>query len=433
MNDAAGTRGHDPIESLLRGTWTDPDGGGRVGVPVEAIVVERSLRGHEADLVAQRRLGRRVAVVCDPDSRRALGERIERALSGTFEVVPVTFPDAPRADLPAVATLRAASVGADALIAVGSGTINDVTKYAAAQDGKPYLVFGTAPSMNGYTSTNAAITVDGHKQTLPAVAPRGVYLDLEVLAAAPPRLIRAGIGDSLCRATAQADWRLSHLVRGTAYRDAPFALLADEEPGWMDRPEDLLRGDLDAMRALARTLVLSGLGMTICQGSYPASQGEHLIGHYIEMFAPAARPPSLHGEQVAVATLAMARLQQRMLAGPPPALHPTDVDEAALAQRFGDEVGRSCWRAFAPKALDDAAARDATAAIRAKWPAIVADVGQIAPDPARIESVLRRAGAPTAPSMIGVGDDFFATAVRNARFLRDRYTFLDLAGDARLL
>ena len=58
--------------------------------------------------------------------------------------------------------------GADALVAVGSGTINDLCKYAAAQDGKPYAVFATAPSMNGYTSKNAAITVDGHKKSLPA-------------------------------------------------------------------------------------------------------------------------------------------------------------------------------------------------------------------------------------------------------------------------
>src|SRR6185295_9183520 len=126
-----------------------------------------------------------------------------------------------------------------------------------------YVVFATAPSMNGYTSMNAAITIDGHKKTLPAAAPLGVFMDLEVLAAAPPRMIRAGLGDSLCRSTAQADWLLSHHLLGTPYRHAPFALLADDEPALLDAPEALLRGDLDAMRALARTLVLSGLGMTI--------------------------------------------------------------------------------------------------------------------------------------------------------------------------
>jgi glycerol-1-phosphate dehydrogenase [NAD(P)+] len=423
----------DPIEALLRGTWPDPDGGGAIGVPVEDIVVARSLRGREADLVSARRLGRRLAVVCDPATRAALGERVERALASVASVLPIVLDAMPHADIPTVTRLREACADADALVAIGSGTINDLCKYAAALDGKPYVVFATAASMNGYTSTNAAITVDGHKQSLAAAAARGVYVDLEVMAAAPARLTRAGIGDSICRPTAQADWRLSRHLRGTVYRDAPFALLARDERAWLEAPEDLLRGDLDAMQALARTLLLSGLGMTICGGSYPASQGEHLISHYIDMFAPADRASYLHGEQVAVATLAMARLQERVLAGPPPVLHATETDEAALVRRFGDEIGRSCWKAFAPKVLTEAGARLTTEWLRDCWDAIVEAVQASALPSARIETVLRRAGAPTQPAEIGVSEDFFESARRNARFLRDRYTFLDLAGDARLL
>src|SRR4029450_3551221 len=178
-------------------------------------------------------------------------------------------------------------------------------------------VFATAPSMNGYTSVNAAITVDGHKKTLAAAAPRGVFVDLKVLARAPVRLIRAGIGDSICRPTAQSDWLLSHLIRGTTYRSAPFALLANDEPVWLEHPEAVVGGDVDAMRALARSLLLSGLGRNRWGGSYPASQAEHLVSHYLDMFAQSS---SLHGEQVAVATLAMARLQEGVPQAPAPTL-----------------------------------------------------------------------------------------------------------------
>ena len=106
-------------------------------------------------------------------------------------------------------------------------------------------------------------------------------------------------------------------VATRAYREAPFALLAADEPALLDAPEALFGGDLDAMGALARTLVLSGFGMTICHGSYPASQGEHLISHYIDMFAPADRPRVLlTASRSAVATLTMARLQEAMIDGP---------------------------------------------------------------------------------------------------------------------
>jgi hypothetical protein len=41
-----------------------------------------------------------------------------------------------------------------------------------------------------------------------------------------------------------------------------------------------------------------------------------------------------------------------------------------------------------------------------------------------------RARVPTTPAEIGLARDFYAKAVGNARFLRNRYTFLDLADDS---
>jgi glycerol-1-phosphate dehydrogenase [NAD(P)+] len=412
----------------LRGTWRDPDGGPPIAVPIATIAIERSVRGMEADLVASATLGRRLAVVSDPQTFEALGADVERALAGRAQVAPIRLPAQPHADLPTVERIRAAAAASDALVAVGSGTINDLCKYAAALDHKPYAVFATAPSMNGYTSVNAAITVDGHKKTLAAAAPRGVFVDLEVLARAPVRLIRAGIGDSICRPTAQSDWLLSHFMRDTAYRSAPFALLADDEPAWLEHPQAVVAGDLHAMRGLARTLLLSGLGMTLCGGSYPASQGEHLVSHHLDMFA---HPSSLHGEQVAVATLAMVRLQERMLERPAPTLHATSETESTLQDRFGDEIGRSCWREFAGKALSREAAAVMTERAHARWNDIRSTVGAIALPASRIADVLRRAGVPSTPAHLGIDDAVFSRAMREARFLRDRYTFLDLAADAR--
>ena len=49
------------------------------------------------------------------------------------------------------------------------------------------------------------------------------------MAAAPPRMIRSGLGDSLCRPTAQADWLLAHLLFDQPYRTMPFVLLEADE------------------------------------------------------------------------------------------------------------------------------------------------------------------------------------------------------------
>ena len=427
MNAPSTARG--VLDALLGGTWPDPDGGAPVAAPVLAVAIERSLAGHEADLLAPLPLGRRLAVVSDRTTRAVLGERIERALATRGTVIPIALDGVPHADAPTVYTLRRACAAADALVAVGSGTINDLCKYAAASDGKPYVAFATAPSMNGYTSTNAAITVDGHKKSLPAAAALGVFIDLTVFARAPARMIRAGLGDSLCRSTAQADWRLSHHLLDTPYCQAPFALLADDEPLLLKHPEALLAGDFDAMAALARTLVLSGLGMTIAHGSYPASQGEHLISHYIDMFAPSGRASHFHGEQVAVATLTMARIQEAMLDGEPPHVQPSSVTCADLQGRFGGDIGASCWREFETKRMTRDAAAGLERRAGATWDELRARLRRDMIPAATIAAVLARAGCPTTPADIGLTPAFYAAAVRNARFLRDRYTFLDLADD----
>ena len=420
----------DALRQLMRGEWIDPDGGPPVGVPVRAVAIERSLRGLEAELVSSLGLGRRLAVVSDATTRTVLGERVERALAALGTVIPIVLEGQPHADVQTVEKLRRACVSADALVAVGSGTINDLCKCAAATDGKPYAVFATAPSMNGYTSTNAAITVDGHKQSLAAAAPAGVFIDLEVLAQAPARMIRAGLGDSLCRSTAQADWLLSHHLLGTPYRRAPFALLAKDESVLLNEPEALFTGDPEAMRALARTLVLSGHGMTICGGSHPASQGEHLISHYIDMFAPPGRPSIFHGEQVAVATLTMARLQEDVLAAGPPQVHPAAVTRDTLRRLFGAETGESCWREFEAKCLSGVAATKLSRRIADVWDDMVRAIRAVTLPASRLAAVLARVGGPSTPADIGLSRDFYAAAVRNARFLRNRYTFLDLADDS---
>jgi glycerol-1-phosphate dehydrogenase [NAD(P)+] len=184
------------------------------------------------------------------------------------------------------------------------------------------------------------------------------------------------------------------------------------------------------MRALARTLVLSGLGMTICGGSHPASQGEHLISHYVDMFAPPGRAAFLHGEQVAVATLTMARLQEVVLAGGPPQISPGAVTRDTLQQLFGAATGESCWREFAPKALSADAAATLSQRIASSWGAIVADIRAVVLPSSKLASVMARAGGPATPADIGLSAGFYAAAVRHSRYLRDRYTFLDLAADS---
>jgi glycerol-1-phosphate dehydrogenase [NAD(P)+] len=423
--------GGDPIALLLAGHYPDPETGEHLAAAARSVVIDDSLDGREVDLVAALGVGRHLALVADEDTYAALGRRVERALATRFAVQPIVLPHAPHADTATIAQLTAAiAAPTDAIVAVGSGTINDLCKMAAIERGCPQLVFATAPSMNGYTSLSASVTEAGVKRSVRAVTPVGVFFDLRVMAAAPTRLIRAGLGDSICRPTAQADWLLAHLLLDRPYREAPFALLAGDEQALLSQSRALLAGDLTAMRHLVRTLVLSGFGMTICGGSYPASQGEHLVSHYVDMMRPPDVPIALHGEQIGVCALAMARLQDRILAlDTPPILHPTTVERDDLIRHFGRERGEACWTELLPKRLDRTATDALNARLALHWDAMRARLRAVALGSARMTAALSAAGAPIAPADLGWPQALFDDAIAHAREIRNRYTFLDLAAD----
>jgi glycerol-1-phosphate dehydrogenase [NAD(P)+] len=420
----------DPIALLLAGAYPDPETGELLAAESRAVVIEDSLAGREDELVAALGTGPHVAVLSDHTTHDVLGARVERALAGRFTVQSLVL-DAPRADERTVARLRdALAPRTDLVISVGSGTLNDLGKMTAFERGCTHAIFATAPSMNGYTSLSASITTsDGLKRSFRTRTPSGVYFDLGVLAAAPPRLVRAGLGDSACRPTAQADWLLSHLLLDRPYREAPFALLADDERDVIAHTRELLAGDLDVMRHLVRTLVLSGFGMTICNGSYPASQGEHLLAHYVEMMQPPGLPPTFHGEQVAVCTAAMAELQERMLAlDTPPVLAPNRMSREDIVRHFGPLIGEGCWAELEQKRFD---ADTLNERIAGRWDAIRERIQRISVGAGNLRAALAAAGAPVEPHELGWPRELFEQALRHAREIRNRYTFLDLAADRR--
>jgi glycerol-1-phosphate dehydrogenase [NAD(P)+] len=421
----------DPIALLLAGQYPDPQTGQLLAAESRAVVIEDSLAGSEDELIAALDVGRHVAVISDRNTHDVLGARVERALAGRFTVQSIVLDAGPHADEATVARLLAAlAPTTELVVAVGSGTLNDLTKMVAFRRGCAQAIFATAPSMNGYTSLSASITTGGIKRSFRTRTPLGVYFDLRVLAAAPARLIRAGLGDSACRPTAQADWLLSHLLLDRPYRETPYELLADDEPHLLAEPGALLAGDLEVMRHLVRVLVLSGFGMTICNGSFPASQGEHLLSHYIEMMKPADLPASFHGEQIAVCTVAMAELQQRLLAREtPPVLRASRIERADLVRHFGPVIGDACWHELDQKRFDATQTEALNDRLARTWSTMRERISAVAVGPGELRRVLAAAGAPIAPRELGWPEPLFADALHHAREIRNRYTFLDLAAD----
>lgn len=301
----------------------------------------------------------------------------------------------------------------DLIIALGSGTINDLCKYSSAQLKIPYVIFASAPSMNGYLSKNASITISGHKKTLSATLPIAVFCDLGILKSAPAELIKAGIGDSLCFYSCWFDWYLSHKILGTKFDEKPFKMLEKKMAFFVKNFQKFSLKDEEFLKLLIEILLLSGQGMTIAGGSYPASQSEHMIAHTIEMKYPELE--NLHGQVIAVTTLTSARLQENLL-------QKSGFDRLIMTPKiekfFGKKIASECVKEYAEKTSRKSKNFD--------WKKLRAEFKKIHFDEMQLKKIFTYFKIKTTPKSLGLSSQRYQACVTYAKFTRKRFTCLDL-------
>ncbi len=416
-------------------------------VPVRKIVLEEGAYLRLPEVLEELSLPRELCLVADDNTYDVLGGRVLRLLSANhYRVREVVLPSLPggtvKADQPTAEKLLSALPSVPLLVAVGSGTINDLTKLAAFQRNIPYVVVCTAPSMNGYTSSIVALTTEGLKTTSEARPPVAVVADLDVLVEAPMELITAGLGDIVSKPVSTADWKLAQIVSGEYFCSRPIELVTRFEPLFMGNPQGIQRRQPEAIRALTEALLYSGISMVIAGSSSPASGGEHLISHTLDMQADLrGRKHDLHGRQVGVATLFSAALYERVLREDVPSfdlevtLKETQGtgDRGEKFDRYWGRLAEVVRKELSFKASGREELRNRVATIQRQWDRINTEIRAFLRPWSQIRDVLRQAGAATRIRDIGVSVEQFREAVLHAREMRRRYTVLDLSHEFGLL
>lgn len=386
-------------------------------------------------------------IIADPNTWTLCGQRVHSLLAGITDrhVILSRFDGKGKvqADDITLAGLRARlPADVSSLVCVGSGTLNDLTKLAATASGIPSLCVATAPSMNGYPSAIAAITIRGVKSTEPCEPPLAISCDTDVFSAAPPEMVQAGFGDLLSKNTSSADWLMAHLITGEHYCDRCVQLVTDAERACRARAADIGDGKPEAIELLMDGLIRSGVSMAMAGSSSPASGGEHLLSHYWDMTAAArGRKPDLHGRQVAVGTLLAARLyellRERTVARQDWRQRDSHMGEDELRRHFEPLVGVETAGAIAElsarKASAGGAAGDRARRIAADAPAFWQSLEPLLIRADQLKASLIAAGVPTSPEALGLTDEDVRCGLLYARCIRNRYTVLDLAADLGLL
>jgi glycerol-1-phosphate dehydrogenase [NAD(P)+] len=456
----------DDLPALRRWLADRPDAAELAELPIREVLVRSDALARLPGLLADLDAPARVLLLQDDRPYTRAGAELKPLVRGLLaeagrRVEVLTLSPGPddlvHADLANVERGRAAIAGRPtAVVALGSGTVCDVAKHACflaeREDGArtALVLVPTAASVTAFTSSLAVLLVDGVKRTRPSRFPDAVVCDLETLAAAPPAMTRAGLGDCVARFISYGDWYLAaQLGLVDRYSETPLAMMGESlDATYLAHAPLVAAGTPEGLAFLVRQVLLAGLAQSIVRLSTLLSGTEHVVSHVLDMGAAAwGRPTALHGAQVGVATPLAARayelLHERFEPGrprpPPPA---PEAVEAAIRAAFGplDPSGKmaaECWRDYRRKLALWAASGPRFDAVRERWDEVVAPrLRQLVRPSATIREILRRARHPLTFGALDppIPREQARFALANAHLIRERFVigdllwWLDLAG-----
>lgn len=268
---------------------------------VKEIFIEANAIVHIDRFLKEHKLDKAVVLVCDTNTYE-IAKCVEKTLNSTEKDSIKLNAYGLHADEKGVEQLnKQIQTQPSVLIAVGSGTIHDLTRFVANEKCIPFISVPTAASVDGFVSTVSAMTYNGFKVTHPGSSPLGVFADTNIFSKAPFRLTASGVGDLLGKYTALLDWKVANMLTDEYICERVIAIEEDAINEVVYSLEGLKAGSQKAYESLMYGLLLSGLAMQMVGNSRPASGAEHHLSHFWEMHIINPEIDALHGEKVGVA------------------------------------------------------------------------------------------------------------------------------------
>ncbi len=432
------------IIDVLRRFCDEPcDCGKRHHFCVDEIIVEKGAIGRVAEVISRYR-AQKVFVLADRHTYEAAGKRICEVLaSENIETVLHIFEQ--ETVEPDEYTVGSAIMHYDPtcqfILGIGSGVINDIGKIISGVSQKPYLIFGTAPSMDGYASATSSMSVGGLKVSLPSKQPNVIMADTEILAHAPTKLLQAGLGDMLAKYVAVCEWRIAHLLVDEYYCARVAELVMSCLEKCVSNLDGLLKREEEAVANVFEGLVVCGIGMSLAGCSRPASGVEHYFSHIWDMRGLSkGTPVALHGIQCAVGTRLALEYFERLKSVRPDrekALRAAaDFDFAAWSETLRDFIGDGAEAMIAQEAregkYDRARHAERLERILSHWSEILAIIDTL-PSEREIVAILDRLGAPKTAEEIRIAPEILPLTFAATKDIRDKYVLSRLYWDLGIL
>ena len=243
--------------------------------PRQDIYVGQRLIGKVPHFIRRRGLGARCVLVCDNNTYEVAGRNVEAALCAdgfSVTLCRVVREGKMVPDETAVGeVVLSLAPDTEFLVAVGSGSVTDITRVTAKAAKLPFVSVGTAPSMDGYTSVVAPLIFRGAKIHRKANCPEIIVCDLDVMSRAPEGMFISGVGDVLGKCIAKADWVLGSIINDEVCREASRLEILRR---YYAAQVDVARGVADACQLRKLELVMQQADVTpeLCPAIAAANQ-----------------------------------------------------------------------------------------------------------------------------------------------------------------
>lgn len=406
---------------------------------VEKIVIKEGVVQNELlDFINQNGY-KKITLICDWKGYEVAGKRVESAVKN-LDVTLKTHIFNDEFLVPDERAVGNIIMGAfpdsDLFLAVGSGVINDVTRYASAVKSIPFMTIGTAPSMDGYISAGSALIYNNFKLTFETHAPKAVFFEPSILANAPRDMIASGVGDLLGKISCLTDWRLSKIINGEWHCEFITDLVQNAVDKTIEAKDGIIAQDDNAVATLLEALLLSGVCMDYAGNSRPASGCEHHMSHFLEMrYILEGRKAVFHGTKVGIGTIISLRAYEYVAQLKP------DFDAIKKIQRTPfSEWEKQIKKAFMSASdeiidLEKSSGKNDLCKVNSRlesiqknWNGIVNLASNIIKS-AQVKDFLSKLNAPVYPHQIGVEKEMALQAILYAKEIRNRYTVLQLLYD----
>ena len=401
------------------------------------VLIGKGVISHLPDILTKMN-AKKAFVLADKNTYGAAGDAVCRALKG-FKISLFVFDkDALEPDETSVGlAVMHYPADSDVVIGVGSGVINDIGKIIAATACKPYIIVGTAPSMDGYASATSSMTRNGLKISLNSKCADVIIGDTDVLCNAPIKMMASGIGDMLAKYVSICEWRISHLINGEYYCPDIAALVRDSLKKCSQNADKLIKRDPVAVQAVFEGLVVCGVAMKYAGLSRPASGVEHYMSHVWDMRgAEFSLPVELHGVQCALGTLMATRLYEKLLTLTPDrqrALnYVASFEVSAWHEKLRELLGKGAESMIALEEKEGKYDKNAHAErlekIITHWDDIKAIIRDELLPSSDLEKLMLSLDLPTRSQKIGV-QDILPDTLRATKDIRDKYVLSRLLWD----